>query len=74
MLNFSDVSYLSIWRYKDPILGPRKIPVVGDHKDKCIALENNSVLKVDVAGNKIELVSNGLSVDVGLQFIYTYEK
>ncbi|XP_013185912.2 leucine--tRNA ligase, cytoplasmic [Amyelois transitella] len=69
-----DASSLKLWRYADPLMGPRRIPVPGDYKDKCVVMENATVLKVDVASNKVELVSGGKSIDVGTQFVYTYEK
>ncbi|RVE52289.1 hypothetical protein evm_003079 [Chilo suppressalis] len=69
-----DVSCLKVWRYSDPVLGPRKIPISGDHETKCIVLENAAVLKVDVDTSKVELVSNGKNIDLGRQMVYTYEK
>ncbi|XP_053599926.1 leucine--tRNA ligase, cytoplasmic [Plodia interpunctella] len=69
-----DATALKLWRYSDPVMGPRKIPVAGDHEKRCVILENAAVLKVDVASNKVELVSNGKNIDLGTQFVYTYEK
>lgn len=69
-----DANCLKLWRYKDPILGPRKIPVPGDHETKCLVLDNATVLKVDVATNKVELLNNGKNIDIGTQIVYTYEK
>ncbi|XP_045459482.1 leucine--tRNA ligase, cytoplasmic [Melitaea cinxia] len=68
-----DLSGLKLWRYNDPVLGPRKIPVIGDYQTKCSLLDNDSVFKVDVDANKVELVQNGTNVDVGVHLIYTYE-
>lgn len=58
----------------DPTLGPRKIPVAGDHETKCVVLENAGVLKVDVAAGRVELAHNGKNIEVGTQLVYTYEK
>ncbi|CAG9091449.1 unnamed protein product [Plutella xylostella] len=69
-----DIASLKLWRYEDPVLGPRKIPVIGDYPSKCITLDNAAVLKVDTTANKVELVSNGKNIDLGLQMLYTYEK
>lgn len=63
-----------MWRYKDPIVGPRTIPVPGDHENKCVVLDNTAVLKVDVNAVTVELVSNGKNLPVGTKLIYTYEK
>lgn len=70
----TDIASLKLWRYEDPVLGPRKIPVIGDYPSKCITLDNAAVLKVDTTANKVELVSNGKNIDLGLQMLYTYEK
>lgn len=69
-----DLSSLKVWRYKDPIVGPRTIPVPGDHENKCVVLDNTAVLKVDVNAVTVELVSNGKNLPVGTKLIYTYEK
>lgn len=69
-----DVSCLKLWRYLDPVMGPRKIPSIGDHETKCAILENTCVLKVDTNINKVELVNNGKNIDLGTQLIYTYDK
>ncbi|KAL4709328.1 hypothetical protein ACJJTC_007060 [Scirpophaga incertulas] len=69
-----DIGSLTLWRYSDPILGPRKIPIPGDLESKCVVVENTAVLNVDVASNKVELVSNGKPIDIGRQMVYTYEK
>lgn len=65
---------IQLWRFTDPVLGPRKIPVIGDYTSKCTALENAAVLRVDVTANKVELASNGKNIDLGTQLLYTYEK
>lgn len=71
---FTDVSSLKLWRYKDPVLGPLKIPVPGDYVTKCQVLDDASVLRVDVNANTVALASNGKSIDVGTKLIYTYDK
>ncbi|KAI8440512.1 hypothetical protein MSG28_001770 [Choristoneura fumiferana] len=70
----SDVSVLKLWRYVDPSLGPRKIPVAGDHETKCVILESAGVLKVDVAAGTVQLAHNGKNIEVGTQLVYTYDK
>ncbi|XP_072941496.1 leucine--tRNA ligase, cytoplasmic isoform X2 [Epargyreus clarus] len=68
-----DINSVKLWRYKDPVMGPRKIPVPGDYETKCVLLDNAAVLKVDFEANKVSLVENGTDIDVGLQIIYTYD-
>ncbi|XP_045521118.1 leucine--tRNA ligase, cytoplasmic-like [Pieris brassicae] len=69
-----DINALKLWRYLDPSLGPRKIPVAGDHVTKCAELVNGDGIRVHVEASRIELVQNGTNIDVGLQFVYTYDK
>ncbi|KAG6459836.1 hypothetical protein O3G_MSEX011637 [Manduca sexta] len=69
-----DVNYLKIWRYSDPVMGPRKIPTIGDHESRCVVIDSASLLKVDIANKKVELVSNGKNIDIGTKMVYTYEK
>ncbi|XP_045521124.1 leucine--tRNA ligase, cytoplasmic-like [Pieris brassicae] len=69
-----DINALKLWRYLDPALGPRKIPVAGDHVTKCAELVNGDGIRVHVEASRIELVQNGTNIDVGLQFVYTYDK
>ncbi|XP_032511836.2 leucine--tRNA ligase, cytoplasmic [Danaus plexippus] len=68
-----DMDALKIWRYKDPVLGPRKIPVIGDYVTKCVVLGAGSAFNVDVDKNIIELVNNGTNINVGNQLLYTYD-
>ncbi|XP_045492233.1 leucine--tRNA ligase, cytoplasmic isoform X1 [Colias croceus] len=67
-----DLNSLKLWRYIDPILGPRKIPIPGDTETKCVPIDNDAVLRVLVDDKRIELVDNGKNIDVGLQIVYTY--
>ncbi|XP_045521179.1 leucine--tRNA ligase, cytoplasmic-like [Pieris brassicae] len=69
-----DINALKLWQYLDPALGPRKIPVQGDHVTKCAELINGDGIRVHVEASRIELVQNGTNIDVGLQFVYTYDK
>lgn len=74
MTCIADVTGIKLWRYKDPELGPRKIPVFGDYETKCALLDNGSVFRVDVVANKAQLVDNGKNIDLGSQMVYTYDK
>lgn len=71
---FTDINSLKLWRYTDPLLGPRKIPVLGDLETKCLLVDPLDSFKVDVDIGKVELVSNGNNIQLGTQMVYTYEK
>lgn len=69
----SEATGLQIWRHVDPILGPRKIPRVNEHKEGKVVLENGT-FTVDVQKNEIYLdaVEAG-KVNIGTSFIYLVE-
>lgn len=69
-----DLNSLKLWRYKDPILGPRSIPVPGDYVNKCVLLDSSSALKVDLGSATVELIDNGKNLLVGTKLVYTYDK
>ncbi|CAB3235804.1 unnamed protein product [Arctia plantaginis] len=69
-----DLNSLKLWRYTDPIMGPRSIPVPDDYVNKCVVLDNASLLKVDLTTSTVELVANGKNLPIGTKFIYTYDK
>lgn len=64
---------ITLWRYEDPLLGPRKIPTIGDYVNRCIKLDDAAVLNVDAPRKKIELVGDGKNINIGQHLIYTCE-
>lgn len=70
---FTELIGLKIWRFDDPIMGPRKIPRCNDYKEGKILLESGT-FKIDVAKNEIYLdtVEAG-TVNIGTHFVYVVE-
>ncbi|XP_041972979.1 leucine--tRNA ligase, cytoplasmic isoform X2 [Aricia agestis] len=68
-----ELNNVKIWRYKDPVLGPRKIPVIDDYLTKCEPLPDSAVFQIDVDNQIVRAVEGGKTVDVGLQLLYTYD-
>ncbi|XP_065358523.1 leucine--tRNA ligase, cytoplasmic [Calliphora vicina] len=69
----ADLSTLHMWRYEDPVLGPRQLPEFQDYKKGKIALTAGSLL-LDMEKQQITLVEeNGTSTPVGRNFIYVVE-
>lgn len=70
---FADLTVLKIWRYVDPVAGPRKIPRCNDYQTEKVLLENGT-FKINVEKNEIYLdtVETG-KVDIGTAFVYVVE-
>lgn len=68
----TDAATLKIWRYEDPVLGPRKIPNFEDYKaGKSVLSEGNFVL--DVENKKVSLEQAGKLTEVGRNLIYVVD-
>lgn len=57
-------------RYEDPLLGPRRVPVLGQEERGKLPISNKSVFNVDVEEKKVTLADNGLTVDIGDTLVY----
>lgn len=70
---FTELIGLKIWRFDDPIMGPRKIPRCNDYKEGKILLESGT-FKIDVAKNEtyLDTVEAG-TVNIGTHFVYVVE-
>lgn len=76
-LNFliiiSDLDALRIWRFEDPILGPRKIPVLNEMLKGKVQLEDG-VFSIDADKNDVFLeVDGSAKINVGSSFVYVVE-
>lgn len=70
---FSGVDALRIWRFEDPVLGPRKIPVCSEPFKGKIKLEDG-VFTIDTEKNEIILeLENSQKINVGTSFMYVVE-
>lgn len=68
-----DVSAVKMYRYVDPVLGPRVIPQFGNHLNGKVALEEGK-FEVDVEKKTIHLVpTKGAKVELGSQLVYVVE-
>lgn len=73
ILSISELDALRIWRFEDPILGPRKIPVVNEILKGKVQLEDG-VFSIDADKSEVFLeVAAAKKINVGSSFIYTVE-
>ncbi|XP_059101870.1 leucine--tRNA ligase, cytoplasmic isoform X1 [Peromyscus eremicus] len=65
-----DLSKVKLMRFDDPLLGPRRTPVLGrEHSEKTLISEN-AVFHVDLVSKKVHLTENGLRTDIGDTMVY----
>ena len=61
---------MELYRYADPVMGPRTMPSA-DWRTGRVKMEANSKLEVDVKGGKVSVTSNGsAAVELGSQIAY----
>lgn len=60
-------------RFEDPLLGPRRVPVLGKEEHGKLAISDKCVFHVDLEEKKVRLIDNGLTVDVGDTLVYLIE-
>lgn len=65
-----DLSKVKLMRYEDPVLGPRRIPVLGKEEEGKLAVSNSSVFHISLQESKVHMSDNGLKVDIGDTLIY----
>lgn len=66
---FSDNIGIKIWRFEDPVLGPRKIPAINDYQTGKIRLEAGT-FSINIDTNEVFLTVDGQSISVGTAFAY----
>uniref|UniRef100_A0A1B6DI73 leucine--tRNA ligase n=1 Tax=Clastoptera arizonana TaxID=38151 RepID=A0A1B6DI73_9HEMI len=66
-----DVGSVELWRYSDPIQGPRKMPAFNDPTKNCIKLNLNDSFLVDLVAKTVCLDINGAKTNLGDSLVYT---
>ena len=67
---FLDPKRVSIWRYEDPNLGPRKIPTCEDLERGKVRLADSASFVVDISNNCVKVQEDGSSYDIGGRLVY----
>ncbi|XP_056450421.1 leucine--tRNA ligase, cytoplasmic [Gadus chalcogrammus] len=65
-----DLSRVKLMRYEDPLLGPRRVPILGREEQGKLALSDKSTFSVDLGEGRVTVADNGLSVDIGDTLVY----
>lgn len=60
-------------RFEDPLLGPRRVPVLGKEEQGKLAISDKCVFHIDLKQKKVHLSDNGLTVDIGDTLVYLIE-
>ncbi|XP_073727262.1 leucine--tRNA ligase, cytoplasmic [Misgurnus anguillicaudatus] len=65
-----DISKVKLMRFEDPLLGPRRIPVLGKEEEGKLAISKNSVFNISLEEHKVHITDNGLKIDIGDTLAY----
>lgn len=68
----TEASSLQIWRYEDPLLGPRKMPNFQDFKTGKTPLSDGDFI-LDLEAKRVSVKLAGKLTEVGRQLIYVVE-
>uniref|UniRef100_A0A8D0AXJ5 Leucine--tRNA ligase, cytoplasmic n=1 Tax=Sander lucioperca TaxID=283035 RepID=A0A8D0AXJ5_SANLU len=65
-----DLSRVKLMRYEDPVLGPRRVPVLGHEEQGKLPISNKSVFNINLEEKRVTVADNGLTVDIGDSLVY----
>lgn len=69
-LGLKEIDSVQIWRFEDPILGPRKMPVFNDYKSEKVLLEDGNV-SIDTKEDAVFITNaDGGKINIGSSFVY----
>lgn len=57
-------------RFADPLLGPRRVPVLGKEEQGKLAISDKCVFHINLEEKKVRVSDDGLTVDVGDTLVY----
>lgn len=72
-LKIEEINAVKIFRFNDPILGPRKMPIFNDYKTGKSALEDG-IISIDTKTENVQITSNdGKKIEIGTNLVYVVE-
>lgn len=57
-------------RFDDPILGPRRVPVLGKEETEKTAIPEQAVFHINLAERRVCVTESGLTRDIGDTIVY----
>lgn len=69
LVGLKETTGISVWRFEDPVGGPRKIPTQTDYKKGKVEIVEGK-FEIDVGKKEVFLVDNGKKLNVGTNLIY----
>ncbi|XP_075065776.1 leucine--tRNA ligase, cytoplasmic [Mixophyes fleayi] len=65
-----DVTKVKLMRYDDPVLGPRRVPVLGKEESGKTVITQQAAFHIDLNEKKVHIADNGLKTDIGDTLVY----
>lgn len=65
-----DLSKVKLMRYDDPVLGPRRVPVLGKEDSGKTTISEKATFHIDLTEKKVHITDNGLKADIGERVVY----
>lgn len=65
---------MKLYRYEDPVVGPRKLPYTGGILDGKVLIPRDAALEVDVEKKAVFLVEKAKKLELGDQITYIVEQ
>ncbi|XP_040262078.1 leucine--tRNA ligase, cytoplasmic isoform X1 [Bufo bufo] len=68
-----DVTKVKLMRYDDPVLGPRRVPVLGKEDSGKTLISQQAAFYIDLKEKKVHIADNGLKIDLGDTLVYVVD-
>ncbi|XP_077329130.1 leucine--tRNA ligase, cytoplasmic [Lithobates pipiens] len=68
-----DVAKVKLMRYDDPVLGPRRVPVLGKEEAGKTVISPQAAFHIDLNEKRVHIADNGLKADIGDTLVYVVE-
>jgi leucyl-tRNA synthetase len=69
-LGLKAVDAVQVWRFEDPLMGPRKMPIFNDYKTGKVQLEEGT-MSIDMKTEAVTITTTeGKKINIGTNFVY----